>query len=432
MSFAPVVVSLLDMLGGLADWAYIVIFLAAIAETIPGLGVIIPGQLLVIAGGAAASLGYIDVGDVIVVSTLGAVIGDYLGYVAGRRGGRDMILRFGERFGLKPQHLDHAHTVLERNPFVAIILGRFNNLTRAFIPYAAGSAGFPPRKFLVYNLVGGILWGVTSTLLGVLFGRSYKLAEAVLGRVLGVLFILLVGFYVTYRLLRLAHADIKRSDAAWFVAATLAMVGFLLVAEDVEDQDGLIAYDPAVSGFATRIAALPMFAFLPTVSDLGSAIVVIPLIAGAGGLLWRAGHRRDATTFVVLAVVTQAIVMIVKQVFARGRPETALGLATGYSFPSGHTTTAAILACSIAWLAYRHIRNRYMPATVLVFAMAWVVLMALSRLVLGVHYFTDVLGGASLGLAIGGFGLAGPAILPKLVDRALGSFDRSSTLGERR
>lgn len=411
--------SILEFIGGLADWAYVLIFLAAIAETIPGLGVVIPGQLIVVAGGAAASLGHIDVGDVIVVSTLGAVLGDYFGYVAGRRGGRALLLRFGARLGLKPQHLDKAHDGLSTNPFTAIVLGRFNNLTRAFIPYAAGSVGFPPRKFLAYNLIGGILWGIASTLVGVAFGRSYKIAEAVIGRVLGVVFVLLVGFYLAYRLLRLAHAKIGRAEAAWFVVATIATIGFLLVAEDVEDGDGLTAYDPIAREAASRMATIPALGFLPLISDLGSAIVVTPLIIAAAILVWRSGRRADAVTLGMLAVATQAIVLLVKYVFARARPETAAGLATGYSFPSGHTTTAAFLACALAWFAYRHVRLRYAGVLTLVAATGWVLLMALSRLALGVHYFTDVLAGACLGIAIGGFGLAGPNILPRLRESLL-------------
>lgn len=423
--------SLLDIIGGLADWAYVVIFIAAIAETIPGLGVVIPGQLIVIAGGAAASLGYIDIGDVIIVATTGAILGDYLGYLAGRKGGRGLILRFGARLGLKPEHLDKAHNALTKSPFTAIILGRFNNLTRAFIPYAAGSVGFPPRKFLAYNLIGGVLWGVVSTLLGVAFGKSYKLAEAIMGRVLGIAFVLLVLFYVAYRLLRLAHAEIKGTEAAWFVAATLATTGFLLVAEDVEDQDGLIVYDAPAADYAASVAAMPALAFLPFVSDLGSALVVTPLIIIATLVLWRTGQRRDAITISILAVATQGIVFLAKQVFARARPETAAGLATGYAFPSGHTTTAAFLACAIAWLAYRHLRIKYVPTLTLVAALAWVFLMAVSRLTLGVHYLTDVMAGALLGIAIGGFGLAGPVILPRLRERAFESVDHLLVLRRR-
>lgn len=421
--------SLLDVLGGLADWAYVVIFLAAIAETIPGVGIVVPGQLIVIAGGAAASLGYIDIGDVMIVSTIGAVLGDYLGYVGGRKGGKQLLLRYGGRMGLKAEHLDKAHGAIEKNPFAAIVLGRFNNLTRAFLPYAAGSVGLAPRKFFVYNLIGGVLWGVSSTLLGVVFGRSYKVAEAILGRALGILFVLLVLFYLAYRLLRLADAKIRGAEAAWFVAATLATVGFLLVAEDVEDNDGLIGYDPSVADFAANAAKLPLLRFLPLVSDAGSALVVTPLVILASVILWRMGRRRDAVTIAALAVVTQLIVLLMKQVFARARPDTAVGLATGYSFPSGHTTTAAFLACVIAWLAFQHVRQRYIPTITLLAAAAWVILMALSRLALGVHYFTDVLGGACLGLAIGGFGLAGPAILPRLRERGL---DRLGQLANRR
>lgn len=425
------VASLIEILGGLADWAYAVLFLAAVLETIPGVGLLIPGQVIVIAGGAAASLGYIDVGDVIVFATLGAVLGDTFAFWLGRRGGRGLLLRWGTRFGLRPEHFDKSRAVLDRNPFVAIVLGRFNNLTRAFVPYAAGTVGFPAGRFLAFNVVGGLLWAAVSTLVGVAFGRSYKLAEALLGRFLGVLFVLLVLSYVSYRLLLLAHAAITAPEAAWFVGAVVATAGFLLVAEDVEDRDGLVAYDGPAAESAARIAATPALTLLALVSDFGSAAVVAPLVALAVAVLWRAGRRRDAVAIGILVLSTQAVVFALKELFARPRPGTTAGLAAGYSFPSGHTTTAALLACAVAWLAYRHVRVRYLPAVTLWAALGWVFAMALSRLALGVHFFTDVVGGALLGFAIGGFGLAGPAILPRLREAALSSIDRVVLLRRR-
>ena len=410
--------SLVEWLGGLSVWAYALIFVAALAETVPGVGVVVPGQLMVVAGGAAAGLGYLDAGAAVLVATFGAVLGDVSGYWAGRRGGRAFLLRFGARWGLRDHDLDRVGAALRRRPIMTIVLGRFNNLTRAFVPYAAGSVGFRRWRFLAINVVAGFAWALASVMLGVVFGRSYQAAELLVGRLLGMMLVLAVVFYLAYRALRWVHAGIRPSEAAWFVVATLALAGFLLVAEDVADHEGIVAYDAPVAAWARDVAATPAWGALHAISDLGAAAVVAPLVAATAIILWTVGQRRDAWAFGMVVAGTQALVWSLKQAFARARPVDAFEHASGYAFPSGHTTMAAVLAVAMVWLAYRHVRHRVWPDVAMAAAFAWVVLMAMSRLVLGVHYFSDVVGGALLGVAIGGFGFSGPVILPLLRERA--------------
>ena len=416
-------VSLLDLLGQLADWSYLIIFLAALCETIPGLGVVIPGQLIVHAGGAAAALGYIDLPEVVVAAALGAILGDYLGYLAGRAGGHALALRLGARLGLREEHLERARAALTRGPFIAIVIGRFNNLTRAFIPYVAGSLGYPRGKFFAYNVLGGLLWSVFAAVVGFLFGRSLKAAEALMGRAFAVLFLLALVVFVSYKLLRLAAPRASAQAAAWFVVGVASFAGFLLVAEDVAEQDGLLAWDEPAAQFVDQYAR--MAPFLPTISDLGTAVVVLPLILITAGALWWSGHRRTSLQILILFGVTQALVAGLKYAFHRPRPGGAASLAFDFSFPSGHTTTAALLAALLAWFVYKHVRKPVLPTLALFGALAWVILMAASRLVLQVHFLSDVLGGALLGLAIAGLGLAGPLVLPDVATRGLDLIERA-------
>jgi undecaprenyl-diphosphatase len=94
------------------------------------------------------------------------------------------------------------------------------------------------------------------------------------------------------------------------------------------------------------------------------------------------------------------LVALLKLAFARARPEGAiLAASEGFSFPSGHTAAAATLACALVWMGMRRWRHRGLVA-LLVAGTLWVALMAASRVTLGVHYLSDVLGGAGVGLMV--------------------------------
>jgi membrane-associated phospholipid phosphatase len=117
-------------------------------------------------------------------------------------------------------------------------------------------------------------------------------------------------------------------------------------------------------------------------------------------LLWRRGHRRVAVWLLVTMTVGGVLGVLLKQVFARSRPEwpEAITVASGYSYPSGHALNSMLAAgCAIVLLD-----QMAGPAGRLVRAAAagLVLLVGLDRIALGVHYLTDVLAGWTLALAV--------------------------------
>lgn len=128
-------------------------------------------------------------------------------------------------------------------------------------------------------------------------------------------------------------------------------------------------------------------------NSLGGGILgalVIPLLTTITLAVF--GRRWGALYFLVASIVSAGLVQLLKAVLGRARPEAMLVASDAGSFPSGHVANAATMAVALAFLVGR--------AWAWYAGVAWVILMALSRTYLGVHWVTDTVGGAVLGAAV--------------------------------
>jgi membrane protein DedA with SNARE-associated domain len=135
-------------------------------------GIPFPGEtMLLLASFFAATSHQLAIPIVIACAALGAIIGDNLGYLAGRTGGRALALRYGKYIFLKPHHLDYAGKFFEKHGDKTVFFGRFVAVLRAWAAFLAGVNHMQWRKFLIYNAAGGILWAIVYGTLGYVAGR---------------------------------------------------------------------------------------------------------------------------------------------------------------------------------------------------------------------------------------------------------------------
>jgi undecaprenyl-diphosphatase len=193
------------------------------------------------------------------------------------------------------------------------------------------------------------------------------------------------------------------------VAVLLAV--FSVVTEDVLDGGELVAVDDPVSRFLIGRRSAGLTVWMRLMTQCGSAFVVIPLLLAVGFLAHRrAGSWRPQSFLAVVVVGATLTSTLVKVTVARPRPGTgALVTALGYAFPSGHSTAAAASWLSSALVLGSLTRRVVRRALLAVVAIVVVVLVGISRVYLGVHAPTDVLGGWALGtLWVAGALAAGP------------------------
>ena len=134
-------------------------------------GIPFPGETMLLVASFFAPTIPLSIPIVIACAALGAIIGDNLGYLAGRTGGRALALRYGKYIFLKPHHLDYAEKFFEKHGDKTVFLGRFVAILRAWSAFLAGVNHMQWRKFLIYNAAGGILWAIVYGTLGYVAGR---------------------------------------------------------------------------------------------------------------------------------------------------------------------------------------------------------------------------------------------------------------------
>jgi membrane protein DedA with SNARE-associated domain len=175
------VTRLLDQLLALSGAVvYTVVGLLVFAEDALFVGFVLPGETAAIVGGVAASRGHVSLIVMCVVVVIAAIVGDSVGYAIGARyGTRLFSLRVLRR---RAGRIDAARAGLARRGGPAVFGGRFVAFLRAVMPFLAGSSRMPYRRFLAFNVAGGLIWGVGSVLLGYLAGNAYATAEKTFGR----------------------------------------------------------------------------------------------------------------------------------------------------------------------------------------------------------------------------------------------------------
>lgn len=149
------------MLGLIDQFGYFGVALIVFVESF---GVPAPGETAIIAGSAYAGSGHFNIFLVASVAFFAAVIGDSIGYLIGRRGGRPLVHRFGKYVRLTPERFDKVEGFMSRQGPKVVVIARFVEGLRQFNGIVAGVSGMPFHRFLAWNALGAALWvGIWST-----------------------------------------------------------------------------------------------------------------------------------------------------------------------------------------------------------------------------------------------------------------------------
>jgi undecaprenyl-diphosphatase len=336
---------LVDRILGLHGWAVLaVVFLAPALEASAFLGVVVPGEIAVLLGGVLAFEHRAPLPAVLAFAVTGAIIGDSVGYLVGRRWGRRLL--DGSVGRLVPhQHLDRAERYLAERGGPAVFFGRFTAALRALIPGLAGMAGLHYRTFALYNAAGGLLWASGFVLLGYVAGTGWRRVEAVAKRASLLLLLALAATAALVLVVRwlIRHPDrvtavvdrqLQRPWVAQLRDRYQRQLGFLArrlqpggalglsltlsvtalvaagwafgaVLQDILARDELELVDQPVAVFFVGHREAWLTRLTQDITNLGSARLLLPLIVAVGVGWWRpplrvparrpdpAGHPQD-------------------------------------------------------------------------------------------------------------------------------------------
>ncbi|WP_334172089.1 DedA family protein [Sinomonas sp.] len=160
--------------------AYLLVFAFVFAEDAIFVGFVVPGETAAVLGGVLANQGHADIWLMAPLVVVAAIAGDTVGYEIGKHlGPRLLSFRIFDRHRKK---LEDAQAFLRKRGGWAVFLGRFVAFFRAMMPALAGASKMRYLKFLAFNALGGLAWGVGFTLLGYIAGASYDAVAKTAGR----------------------------------------------------------------------------------------------------------------------------------------------------------------------------------------------------------------------------------------------------------
>ncbi|HSI20386.1 MAG TPA: VTT domain-containing protein [Verrucomicrobiae bacterium] len=150
--------------------AYVALFGIVFAESGVLIGFFLPGDSLLITLGFLASQELFNLPLLLITMTIAAITGDSVGYAFGRRVGPNLFNKPDSKF-FKKSNLQRAHNFYTKYGARTIVLARFVPFARTFAPILAGMSNMRYRTFLTYNIVGGVGWVFSVTLLGYFLGK---------------------------------------------------------------------------------------------------------------------------------------------------------------------------------------------------------------------------------------------------------------------
>jgi membrane protein DedA with SNARE-associated domain len=188
----------------LAVYGFVFIWLALESAGAP-----VPNELvLLVAGSIAAQRGHPVFPPVLVlIATVGSLLGAFTSYTIGFRGGRPLVLRVGKPLRLDEERLNRVEAWFARSGIAAIFLARITPFVRTVASYPAGMLRYPRRGFLLASFFGSLLWCAVMVGLGDAFGANYQVALSLIEEytipAIVVLALLAAGYFWLHG--RLAH-----------------------------------------------------------------------------------------------------------------------------------------------------------------------------------------------------------------------------------
>ena len=431
---------LLDYMRPIIDWVHnnpgwsgLVVFLISLWESLAIIGLLIPGTMVMTAIGALVGAGVLPAYAIIIWAILGAIAGDSISYRIGYFF-KDHIIDFWP-FSRYQWLLEKGEQFFVAHGGKSVFIGRFVGPVRPIIPVIAGMMKMRPRNFIIYNIISAVLWAPCYMLPGILLGAlSQELdpktaSHFLIILVVGLVFISLTAWLFKVMLSYLLKKLDKVLTATWLYMKshpryrflcqalkdprtphghgqlTLALLfilflsGFIGLTIWVQYYNGLEQFNLATHTFFRSFRTPLLNSIFISITLFGFSVVL--LCAHFVTLLylcWKK-HWRSAIHLFILVGLTVFTIESLKLLIASPRPNGLANLIAEYSYPSGHTTFSVVSYGFWAVLISRDL-NRYLAHVIYSLASVVCGLIIVSRMYLGAHWFTDIIAGILLGLAI--------------------------------
>ncbi len=378
-------------------------FLIMIVENYSGLGIFVivflefvgipvSGQTLMVLLGFMTSNG---VGYSLITNILFASAGTFLGYtvayIIGYRYGYNFLLKYRRIFHIDEEKLNSLSKTLNKYKLLLIVFTRYAMGIRHVIPYLCGIGKMNIKVFLIYNLIGSLVWSSTFLIFGYYVGDEWERIEGLFNTYTIIILIILIFIFLVFKFFN------KDKKIIFIIALPLLL--FILLVEGLIEQE-LSFFDDGIYRFLSQFITEGATNYMIFISFLGSWLVLVFLASLSLIILWEKKKYSFYGKMIAINLLASYFLNIIfKLIFQRERPDIMrLVDISGFSFPSGHSMVGISFYGFILYLCYKFIKGRWRYISVFLLAVL-IALIGISRVYLGVHYPSDVLAGFSAGLA---------------------------------
>ena len=187
--------TMLQFIADHGNWIYALLFVIIFSETGLVFANFLPGDSLLFVAGAICAMGKMDLPALMALLAVAAITGDAVNYSIGRWFGQALISRTKL---VSPERMAYTQGFFDRYGGQTIIIARFLPIARTMAPFVAGFARMNPRKFFMYNVSGGLLWVVSLTAAGYLFGNLPFVRDHLTAVIIGIIIVSLMPGFIAW------------------------------------------------------------------------------------------------------------------------------------------------------------------------------------------------------------------------------------------
>jgi undecaprenyl-diphosphatase len=378
---------------------YPFLFITVFLEGVPLLGSLSPGHISIVVAGFLIKIGVFNVWVTLVVALLAATLGDYLGFYVGRKYGFALIDRIKPYFFITDDHIAKVQKLLGNHSGKAMILGRMSPITRALMPFVVGATNTDEKKFWRFNILGALIWAVPSILLGYIFGAGFEVASGSTGKFIMVAVFVAIIIGWGYRFVNVRFHVFQRYELFVLALNIVSLAGLAVLMQGLATEKySMFNFDTTVNVYmAERITQI--YAWIASWISMIGGVISLSVISTIGVVMLSIKNKWRSAAIVLFSMAFAGMsIVVLKEFFARIRPLNALVHYSDPSFPSAHATISAAFFFVLIYLMVPHIHSWIKRELFVVGCVLVIILVGLSRIMLNVHWFSDVVAGWALGL----------------------------------